>query len=445
MTLNSNEELLNAILDSIGDGLYTVDKDFKITSFNPSAEKITGISAQKALNKFCKYVLRTDKCEQGCPLAVTLEKGHNIYDYKMQIQNRFSQKLSVKVNTAILFDSMKRPVGGVISFREDAPCLFLEDELKHETHFDGMIGRSQKMREIFTLIEEIADSDENVLIQGESGTGKEMIANAIQRRSNRTHKPFIKINCSVFPETLLASELFGHVRGAFTGAQHERIGRFDAANGGTLFLDEIGEASLLVQVQLLRVLQDGTFERIGDSITRNSDVRIIAATNLNIENALQAGKFREDLYYRLNVIPITVPPLRERKMDIPFLVQYFIQKYRKITDKPIFELDDRAMDIFTNYDWPGNVRELENIIAYLFARTKENIISADKIPSKFQKSKLISSHIASSAHDEPRKIAQILSDTQWNKTKAAKQLGIGRTTLWRKMKQLGLDKVDLPE
>ncbi|MCI0513975.1 sigma 54-interacting transcriptional regulator, partial [candidate division KSB1 bacterium] len=329
--MNSKDELLQAILNSIGEGLFTVDQDFKITSFNRAAERMTGYTAALVLNKFCKHVFRTDKCQAGCPLALTLEKGENLYDYELYLRAGEIGQLQVKVNTAILFDREHQPVGGVLSFRESTPCSGFVDDLELQAHFEGMVGISQPLREIFTMIAEISDSDASVLIQGESGTGKELVANAIQRRSLRAKMPFIKINCSVFPETLLASELFGHIRGAFTGAQHDRTGRFEAANGGTVFLDEIAEASPQVQVQLLRILQDGTFERIGESGTRRTDVRIIAATNQNLELALKSGKFRDDLFYRLNVIPVFLPPLRERKMDIPLLIQFFINKYRRST------------------------------------------------------------------------------------------------------------------
>lgn len=442
--MNSKSDLLHAILDSMGEGLFTVDKNFKITSFNRAAEDITKIYRESAVNKFCKYILHSDKCAKGCPLALTLEKEHNIYDYTMTIEDRFSNPIKVKVNTAILLDNQKQPVGGIVSFRECKPCYFMEDDLEKKTRFDGMIGVSKTMQEVFELIEEISDSDASVLILGESGTGKEMVANSIQKRSARTDKPFIKVNCSIFPETLLASELFGHIRGSFTDARHNRIGRFEAAEGGTLFLDEIAEASHQVQIQLLRVLQDGTYDRIGESITRKSDVRIIAATNKNIEKALQNGEFREDLYYRLNVIPIILPPLRERKLDIPFLIQFFIQKHRNITSKPIISLDNKVMDFLVNYNWPGNVRELENVIAYFFARTKDSIITTDKLPAKLQNPPAFpGQQLASNDSSERQKIKRALTDFQWNKTKAARQLGIGRTTLWRKMKQLGLAEPDI--
>jgi len=310
---------------------------------------------------------------------------------------------------------------------------------RHE--FQGIIGQNKHMQELYTLVEEISDSDSAVLIQGESGTGKELIANAIQKMSTREHKPFIKVNCSVFPPDLLASELFGHVKGAFTDAHRDRIGRFEMANGGSIFLDEIAEADPRIQIQLLRVLQEGTFERVGESVTRKVDVRIIAATNLNIEKAIASGKFREDLYYRLNVIPIHITPLRERKDDIPFLLQHFLQKYSLLTGKKISEIDDPSMEILMQHNWPGNVRELENTIEYAFSRTKSSIISPEKLPPALKQVKYtipLTEPQVSKYPGEYEQMKRVLEEVHWNRSKAAQKLGIGRATLWRKMKAYDL-------
>lgn len=438
--MDINSELLNAILDSIGEGLFTVDKNFRITTFNRVAEDITGFNHKEVQGKFCKYIFQSSRCSSGCPLALTLEYGDNLYDYDMYIKDRHGRDISVQVNTSVLFDPNGKPMGGVVSFRQRAERSEGNSELESLINFNGMVGMDRKMKEIFTLIEEISDSEASVLIQGESGTGKEMIADAIHRTSSRAGQPFVKVNCSVFPETLLASELFGHTKGAFTDARSDRIGRFEAANRGTIFLDEIGEASLSVQLQLLRVLQDGSFERVGESTPRKTDVRIIAATNLDIQKAIRDGRLREDLYYRLNVIPILLPPLRERRMDIPLLVQFFLAKYQRKTNKNITEIDDRVMNLLVNYHWPGNVRELENLIAYLFARCKGPVIVADKLPPHILDSFIPPPAQTGTPHtaDEYLKIKHVLEQTHWNKTLAAQKLGLGRTTLWRKMKTYGL-------
>jgi len=294
------------------------------------------------------------------------------------------------------------------------------------------------------LIKEIADSDAPVFIQGESGTGKEMIANAVQQTSLRKDKVFIKLNCSVFPSHLLASELFGHVKGAFTDAVKDRPGRFEIADGGTIFLDEVAEMPLQMQLQLLRVLQEGTFERVGESITRKVNVRVIAATNINIDNALKSGKFREDLYYRLNVIPIEVPPLKDRLVDLVPLVKYFLTKFNLLYKKEITDIDDEALDLITNFEWRGNVRELENVIEYSFVRTNNsNIIVASKLPplikGSVKKKKLFNKYISEDDPFEKHQLLDVLEKHHWNKTKTASELKIGRTTLWRKMNLYGIN------
>jgi transcriptional regulator with PAS, ATPase and Fis domain len=376
-------------------------------------------------------------------LGKVLESGSNIYDYESEIEHRSGRKIPVKLNATVLKDNEHKPIGGVVSFRDLSHLEAIQKSLSTESNFNGIIGTHKSILEINTLIEEVADSDSNVMIVGESGTGKELVANALQITSQRKNKPFIKINCSVFPPNILASELFGHVKGSFTDAVKDRIGRFEMADGGTIFLDEVAEMPLEMQVQLLRVLQEGTFERIGESITRKVNVRVIAATNKDINEQLQNGRFREDLFYRLNVIPIIVPPLRDRRSDIPHLIQFFIDKFSLVSGKKIYETDDEAMDILVSYDWPGNVRELENAVEYAFARTKDSIIHASKLPPVVRmnadcgegRSKMRDEGII---EDEYSKIKQVLDKYYWNRSKAAKELGMGRTTLWRKMKVLNL-------
>jgi transcriptional regulator with PAS, ATPase and Fis domain len=294
------------------------------------------------------------------------------------------------------------------------------------------------MQEIYTLIEEITYSNAGVLIRGESGTGKELVANAIQQTSERKKKPYIKVNCSVFSHHLLASELFGHVKGAFTDAHKDRVGRFEMADGGTIFLDEIAEADPRIQLQLLRVLQEGTFERVGESVTRKVDVRIMAATNLDIHKAIADGRFREDLYYRLNVIPIEVPPLRDRKDDISLLVEHFLKKLSLLSGKKINEIDDNTMEVLLGYDWPGNIRELENAIEYAHTRTQGDVITENKLPPMMRQGPRTQIPVTyqpqSDSLSEMEQIKAALDEVRWNRSKAAEKLGIGRATLWRKMK-----------
>ncbi|MFZ5518920.1 MAG: sigma-54 interaction domain-containing protein [Candidatus Zhuqueibacterota bacterium] len=432
-----NPSLTNDILDSIGEGLFTVNKDFKINYFNRAAERITGLKRKDVYGKFCKHIFKSNRCFIKCPIAHVLETGKNIYDLESKIRNVNGNFIPIKMNVSILRNNENEPVGGVISFRDISELEILRDKHIKKNLFYGIIGHTKVMQEIFELIEEISDSDATVLIQGESGTGKEMVANAVQATSLRKDQPFVKVNCSVFTPQLLASELFGHVKGAFTGAIKERPGRFEIADGGTIFLDEVGEMPLQMQLQLLRVLQEGTFERVGESETRRVDIRVIAATNKNIKASIADGHFREDLYYRLNVIPIEIPPIKKRPEDIPHLIKHFLKKFSLIYNKNIHDIDDTALELLTHYPWPGNVRELENALEYAFVRTKDKkIIEAIKLPPNVREHADLSLNQpgACEIDSESSHIMHLLEKYQWNKTKVAKELGIGRSTLWRKMK-----------
>ncbi len=433
--------LTKEILDSLSEGIFTVDKNFRIQFFNRAAEKITGLKREEVIGFFCKHIFKSSRCFINCPIAHVLESGENIFDQESNIRTKSGQIVPIKMNVAILRNENNEPIGGVVSFWDISDLALLREKHAQKSQYHGIIGRSKSMQEIFQLIEEIADSDATVLIQGESGTGKEMIANAIQTTSLRREKPYIKINCSVFTPQLLASELFGHVKGAFTDAIKDRQGRFELADGGTIFLDEVGEMPLQMQLQLLRVLQEGTFERVGESQTRSVDVRVIAATNKNLTESIKKGEFREDLYYRLNVIPIQIPPLRERIEDIPYLVKHFLRKFSLIYSKSIQDIEDRAMEILSDYSWPGNIRELENALEYAFVRSKNtSIISSDKLPLNIRESAISYSgkyqnclESSDCAH-----MLSLLEKHKWNRTKVAEELGISRSTLWRKLKAMNI-------
>lgn len=435
MEKDFNKEILN----SLAEGVITVDKNFKINFFNRAAELITGYKNEEVIGQFCKYVFKCELCQSQCPIGLVLESGNDIYEYNSSIEIKQGTRKPIRLNAAILKNSSNEPVGGVISFRDLSELMKLRKEIASPSSFYGIIGHSKSMQEIFGLIQEIAESDATVLIQGESGTGKELVANAIQATSLRKTKQFLKVNCSVFPQNLLASELFGHVKGAYTDAFKDRPGRFELADGGSLFLDEVAEMPLQTQIQLLRVLQQGTFERVGESVTRTTNVRVISATNINIKKALEEGRLREDLYYRLNVIPIHVPALRDRREDIPYLVKHFIDDYSKIYKKEIKDIDDDALEVFMNYSWPGNVRELENAVEYLIVRSKDGKnISINNLPSSFKTNENINdeSLIYLAKNDNTTQLIRLLEKHRWNKTKVAKELGVGRTTLWRMLKNL---------
>ncbi|MFZ1520104.1 MAG: sigma 54-interacting transcriptional regulator [Ignavibacteriaceae bacterium] len=435
MEKDFNKEILN----SLAEGVLTVDKNFKINFFNRAAESITGYDKDEVIGQFCKYVFKCELCQTQCPIGLVLESGNDIYEYNSSIEIKNGPRKPIRLNAAILKNSSSEPVGGVISFRDLSELIKLRREAISPSSFYGIIGHSKAMQEIFSLIQEIAESDATVLIQGESGTGKELVANAIQATSLRKGKQFLKVNCSVFPQNLLASELFGHVKGAFTDAFKDRPGRFELADGGTLFLDEVAEMPLQTQIQLLRVLQEGTFDRVGESVTRKTNVRVISATNINIKKALEDGKLREDLFYRLNVIPIYIPALRDRKEDIPYLVNHFIEDYSKIYKKEIKDIDDEALEVFMNYTWPGNVRELENAVEYLIVRSKDGKnISINSLPASFKSNTVVVTEdsIKEVRNDNTSQLVKLLEKHKWNKTKVAQELGIGRTTLWRMLKNL---------
>ncbi len=324
---------------------------------------------------------------------------------------------------------------------------YLLSKLKQTYDFTNMVGKTEKIRKLFELVKDVAATNTTVLIQGESGVGKELIANAIHYNSPRAKRPFVKVNCGVLAESLLESELFGHVRGAFTGAIRDKIGRFEMANGGTLFLDEIGDISLNMQLKLLRVLQEGEFERVGGTETIKVDVRIIAATNKDLKKAMEEGTFRQDLYYRLNVIPIYVPPLRERREDIKYLTYHFIEKFNKIYGKQITEIEPEAMEILEKYDYPGNIRELENLIERIIVLNKKNVITVKDLPDS------VRNYVGQTSMEqfdfsrgfnqlvedfEKKLIAMALEQNKFNKVQTANMLKMNRSTLISKMKKYQL-------
>lgn len=444
LNMSIPDKLKDHILESIAEGVFTVDKDFKINFFNRAAEKITGQNQTEVLGKFCKNVLKSKVCAYDCPISTVLIKKKNLYDFATTIVDKNGEKIPIKLNASVLYNETGEPSGGIISFRDMSELEKISLSMKKENHFYGIVAGSKKMKEIFSLIEEVGPTDAPVLIQGESGTGKELIANAIQKISTRKNAPYIKINCSVIPANLLASELFGHVKGAFTDAVKTRPGRFEIANNGTIFLDEVAETSPQMQIQLLRVLQEGTFERVGESITRYTNVRVIGATNIDVKEALKSGKFREDLYYRLNVIPIEVPPLRERKDDIVLLANDFLREFSRYYKKEINYLDEESIDLLMNYSWPGNVRELKNVIEYSFVRTiDKNFISASKFPPILRKKDEavyfpIAHRELMESTQEKEELQNLLKKHRYNRSSLAKELNIGRTTLWRRLKRVGI-------
>ncbi len=426
------------ILDSIPEAIYVIDKKFKLQFVNKAGYEITKRKPLDFLGKVCTTFCKSERCEIGCPLTEVLSTGKNVLDLHSTIQDATGKCISIIVNASLLKDGEGKPTGGIISFKKNEKYEFEEQSNKNE-HFYGIIGKSKPILDIFNMIKEISTSLATVLITGETGVGKEMIANAIQKTNRRADAPFVKINCAVLPDNLLASELFGHVKGAFTDARYDRVGRFEFADGGTIFLDEIAEIPLDMQAQLLRVIQDGTFERLGETTTKQTDVRIIAATNKNLELEIEKNNFRVDLYYRLNVVPIFIPPLRERKEDIILLVDHFIKKYSVKYKKNIDSIDDESLDILNNYYWPGNIRELENCIEYAFIRSKRNdFICSCSLPPHLRNNKKCKQKFSSKEivmDEKTVTIMALLRQNNWNQSKVAEILGVNRSTIHRRLKK----------
>jgi PAS domain S-box-containing protein len=427
------------ILDSIADGVFTVDRDWRITSFNRAAEVITGVSKKEAIGQPCCDIFKASICENECALRQTFKTGQQIINRPVFIINAFGETVPISISTALLKDSTGEIMGGVETFRDLSTVEELKRKLENKYTFHDIISKNKKIHEIFDIIPGIAESDSTVLIEGESGVGKELFAHAIHNLSHRKDNSLITINCGALPDTLLESELFGYKAGAFTDARKDKPGRFALAERGTLFLDEIGDISPALQIRLLRILQEKTFEPLGATESVKADVRIIAATNKNLEKLIKAGSFREDLYYRINVLRIKLPPLRERKEDIPLLANHFISRLNRIKRKAVSGISTETLTILMNHNFPGNIRELENIIEHAFVLSRSGHIEIMDLPEYLRpKEKEGKPEIKSFDDLEARYIFETLEKCNWNRAETAKRLNMHKTTLWRKMKKLGI-------
>ncbi len=434
------DEDQNIILDSIADGVFTVDKHWRITSFNSAAEKVTGVSRNDALGQLCKDVLKADICEKNCCLRATMKTGEQIINKKVYIINAEGRKLPISISTALLHDKKGKLLGAVETFRDISIEEDLRRVISQKYNFADIISKNHKMLKLFDMIPDIADGGSTVLIEGESGTGKELIARAIHNLSSRRKAPFIAVNCSALPDTLLESELFGYKAGAFTDAKKDKPGRFKLAEDGTLFLDEIGEITPSMQVKLLRVLQEKNYEPLGGTQSIHHNVRIIAATNKNLEGMVKQGLFREDFFYRINVFKISLPPLRERMEDIPLLIEHFINHFNTLQKKNIEGINEEAMSILMGHHYPGNIRELANIIERAFILSKTGIIEKKHLPESLfiQQTKGGSTGASSFRDIEYNYLTNTLKQNNWDCPKTARQLGIHKSTLYRKIKSLGI-------
>jgi len=430
------------ILESISDGVFTVDSEWRVCSFNRAAEEITGVSREEAISQRCSEVFRSSMCEADCALRQTRETGRPIIGKSGYIIDVDGNRIPISVSTAVLRDSDGQVIGGAETFRDLSEVETLRLELLGKVRVGDLVSRSPAMQKLFEVLPAIAASPSTVLIQGESGTGKELAAHTIHALSPRREGPFIAVNCGALPDTLLESEFFGYKAGAFTGAAKDKPGRFALARGGTLFLDEIGEVSQALQVRLLRVLQERTFEPLGATRSETTDARIIVATNQDLAEQMRKGTFREDLYYRVNVIRVELPPLRRRIEDLPLLVDQFVARFNHLQGKSVPGVSAEALSMLMAHRWPGNVRELENAIERAFILCQGGPIRMEHLPEELR------CHGTSGSAGQPVRLAHDLLDTQsirgalerngFNRLAAAKELNIHKSTLFRRMKKLGM-------
>jgi PAS domain S-box-containing protein len=420
--------------------VFTVDLDWRVTFFNQAAEEITGIPAAEALGRPCCEVFRANVCESACVLQHTLKTGKPVVNQAIAILRADGKEIPISVSTALLKDEHGNIIGGVETFRDLSLVAELRRELHQQYRLGDIISKSPAMRKIFTLLPDIARSDSTVLIEGASGTGKELVARALHNLSRRAHGPFVAVNCGALPDTLLESELFGHTAGAFTDARKDRLGRFALAEKGTLFLDEIGDISPNLQVRLLRVLEERTYMPLGSSKSVRADVRIVAATHQHLSKLVEAGTFRLDLYYRINVVKLNLPCLAERKEDIPLLAEHFIERFNRLQDKKIIGLSHVALALFMHHDWPGNVRELENAIEHAFILCPGGLIQPQHLPVHLRPDQQPGPPLMglTLAEIEKRALWQALERNQGRIMATSRELGIDKNTLRRKIKRFGL-------
>ena len=432
-----------SILESISDGVFTIDAQRRITSFNRAAEIITGFSRKEAIGQYCFDIFRANVCENNCALVRTMATEISQVHLNASIITKSGEHKPISISTAVLKDQHGKVVGGVETFRDLSDLEQLRKELTRGYTHQDIVGSHPSIREILSFLPDIAESDSPVLLEGPTGSGKELFARAIHALSSRHSGPFVALNCAALPDTLLESELFGYSKGAFTGAVRNKPGRFLLANKGTLFLDEISNTSNAFQADLLRVLEDGEFTPLGARKSRKTDLRVVAASNLDLKELSQDGRFREDLYYRLNVVKISLPPLKERKEDIPLLVNHFIHKFNLCQARSIQGVTQEVLSFLMAYPFPGNVRELANIIEYAFILCKGDLIDMEHLskdlfdfPEHEETAKSTDSQAA--ANEEAAVIRLTLLQHGGNRIETARSLGMSRTTLWRKMKKYGL-------
>ena len=446
MPRTSPPQTQDVILDSVADGVFTVDANWQITTFNRAAEQITGIARDDAIGRRCRDVFHANICESDCALKETMATGRQIVAKPIYVVDLEGRRVPISISTALLRDPEDRIIGGIESFHDLSVVEQLRKELHGEYTFADIVGRSPAIRRLFRLLPQFADSSSTVLIEGASGTGKELFARALHSLSPRRNKKFVPINCGALPDNLLESELFGYKAGAFTDARRDKPGQFAIADGGTILLDEIGDVSPALQAKFLRVLQEREFLPLGAVDPVKVDVRVIAATNQGLDQLVEEGKFRKDLYYRINVARLRLPPLRERREDIPLLVEHFISKFNQLQDKHVVGVSEQTLRILLEHDYSGNIRELENIIEHAFILCGSGLLESTHLPPELcdkhaHHAKSVPGGLTVKAL-EAIHIVDAIHRHDGNRTAAAKELGIHPSTLFRKVKTMGIELPD---
>lgn len=429
---------LKAIFDSVRDGILLVDLEKVVLEANQAMLNLIGLPrdvAGMSLAQFPQNV-RAAFVEIAEKTMVTNE---HVSNHRLEITNASQKQIVLNLSSAPCLGDSGNPTGVVLTVRDETRLETLEKGMKKRQKFEHIVGRSEALQAMFALIENLAEVDTTVLVTGESGTGKELVAEALHYRSDRREGPLVKVNCAALPENLLESELFGHVKGSFTGALKDKVGRFEQADGGTIFLDEIGDITPALQVRLLRVLQNKEVEKVGGSETIKVDVRIVAATNQDLLEKVRKDEFREDLYYRLRVVQIPMPPLRERREDVPLLIDHFVGLYNQRFNRQVQGLDEKAVQYMTGYDWPGNIRELQHAVEHAFVLGRSEFLGLEHLPPEIMETEDSLVAKVDQPEDETGRIVAALEKSGWNKSRAARLLGISRRTIYRKMEELGIE------
>jgi PAS domain S-box-containing protein len=422
---------LENVLDNLKEGIIAHDMQRRIFFFNKEAERITSYSRQEILGRDCHEAFGSPFCGEHCAFCVDEPELADTSEYTINITTKTGEPRRLEATVTTMKNGDGQLTGVLSSFRDVTDLFSLKIKAGELTSFGNIIGRDSKMLDIFQQIRDVSGYDYAVHISGATGTGKELVANAIHNESPRAGAPFVPINCGALPEGLIESELFGHVKGAFSGAVRDKKGRFELADGGTLFLDEVAELSNNMQIKLLRFLQEGQFERVGGEKTASVNVRVISATNKKLKKVVKEGRFRDDLYYRLNVIPIHLPPLRERKIDIPLLIDRFLREAGERYDRQPLKVSPKAMSLMLDYHWPGNVRELQNAIQFAFVKCTGKTLSAEDLPLELRENESTCIRRGPSRKLDIESVRSALVQTGGNKARAAKLLGVGRATLYR--------------